>query len=169
VLYKRAFTPLEVNCNTTTCGISGDAMGLTPALLDGVTYTWRVQARNPYARANSAWLPFTPDLPGTPTLLSPANLGSTGGDVLFAWQPLSAADRFVLFIANNTGQVVFKAKAAASTLCSGGVCSMRVSDVGVPLPAGAYTWWLKAVRLQPRDVSFSPTWSFAVTAPLPPP
>ncbi|HRL10566.1 MAG TPA: SpoIID/LytB domain-containing protein [Aggregatilineales bacterium] len=169
VLYKRAMPPEFFNCDAALCGITAQEMGLMPILQDEHEYRWRVQARNPYARANAPWITFTPNLPGTPVQLSPANGIPTDGDVLFTWQPLTLADRYVLFIENSSGLRVFKAKKAASELCSVDLCQMRVSDVGTPLPPGQYTWWIKAVRAAPRELSWSATWAFEVSAPLPPP
>ena len=124
------------------------------------TYTWSVMARN--SNGESGWSPtwaFTVEpvvinIPAAPTLTSPVNGTGSGSAVTLSWQSVSNA---VEYYAEYSG---------ASSGNSG-----WINGTSLPLtslPAGAYTWKVKA-RNAGGESEWSVPWSFTVTtAPVAP-
>ena len=124
-------------------------------------HTWWVQGKNASGEGPwSAGMSFVVgNLPGVPSLISPAGPTSTSSPT-FVWTGIEDATEYYLWINNAAGVPVVRRWLDATAVCAGTDCS---APLGQALPGGSYTWWVQA-RNASGDGAWSAGLSFALTA-----
>jgi hypothetical protein len=137
-LFKFKLNSADVCDGFGTCyySLSNDDLAFT----ENGDYSWKVVAKNEAGKAKSDTAFFTIDFPGTPELVSPADGDLVQGNVVFQWNEVLAAIRYVLTVKDDaSGQ---KVKQTLDYLvCPGGLCYYQFS---IPLAPGSYTWSVSA-------------------------
>jgi hypothetical protein len=154
---------------------AGGICSVTPSGILGIgAYTWWIRTWNPtgYGPWSNGMSFDTPVIatPGASTLISPSGLVSNYNPV-YAWSEVlvreenveSAATWYYLWVNGPTGNMI-KQWYEASSICSGGTCSVTPSRI---LGMGAHTWWVRAWN--PAGYGpWSDGMSFATPVPTPP-
>ena len=80
---------------------------------------------------------------GAPTLLSPAAEVAAGGAIAFVWSSAPGARKYIVEMLDVGGGVVASAETTDTT------ATPRATST---LPAGDYTWWVRATTLDARTL-----------------
>lgn len=151
------------------CGVTCivPIMALSKPLNNGQQYRWEVLARNSDGRTRSARLSFTPNLPGTPVMTTPAADALVAPDVTLYWQAVPLADAYRLVIRIPGQEQVLKRRLTPDqAACSGGVCAVSPAAQGLTLvPGTTYEWRLIALRTTPHAVSPAAWRAFTIDTP----
>jgi hypothetical protein len=116
---------------------SGGTCSITPAVtLANGAHTWWIQTWNGAGYGPwSAGMTFTP---GAAILTAPTGTISTHTPT-YSWNEVTGMTWYYLWVNGPSGNVI-KQWYEASTVCSGGTCSVTPATT---LASGAHTWWIQ--------------------------
>ena len=148
------FTRLILNLN-----ITPSAYVPTIDLPKGTTLFWRVRANGP--GGPSAWSRVrhfdTPNPPGMPTLLSPANNAATTGQPTLDWNDSTPGlDHYEVQLSTSETFAIVLGRGR------GGRTSASMYTPEAALPSGVYYWRVRAVNTQGQFSNWSSAKSFRV-------
>lgn len=148
------FTALVLNLN-----ISASAYTPTADLPKAATLFWRVRVNG--VNGLSAWSRVrhfdSPNPPGVPTLLSPANNAATSGQPTLDWSDSTPGlDHYEVQISTSETFATVLGRGR------GGRTSASMYTPEAALPPGVYYWRIRAVNAQGQFSNWSSSWSFRV-------
>jgi hypothetical protein len=158
VVASRDFTYDEI-CSGEWCATTLAA--LSYSLLDDQTYTWSVTSHNAYGSTTGKPRTFLTDIPGSPTVIAPADGSHVSDEVTLGWTRRPNADTYKIVLKNLAETVKVKDKVGPEA-CFGDVCLYTVTDA---LPADTYAWKVTAVNTPVNGKSKGDKWSFTLDTP----
>jgi hypothetical protein len=162
-ILSKTYNAVDV-CVGSTCQRDLDADGVS--LGHGVTYNWKVAAKNIYGETSSAKWTFTASLaPAAFNLLSPADGASvpTKKPVL-QWEESANADTYKVVIKDSAGVLIHKKSYNAGDVCAAGTCQIDLAVEGISLKNGeTYKW--KVVAKNTYGKTKAGKWTFTVNVP----
>jgi hypothetical protein len=134
--------------------------------------TWRLNSNEAYTDVGPITKGILQDqgwsineaLPGAPTLLSPS--GATSEALPdFVWSEVSGATEYNVYVrATNSGSPIIDTLYAASSVCSGGTCTLP-TPVSLA-PGTTYQWWVRGSNTSGYG-DWSTAMTFTITVPVP--
>ncbi len=123
---------------------SGESCSITiESQLAGNSYEWWVESWNDYDRVWSDGMTFVVQGSDTPPskIIHKTPSGQTQDSTpAYTWDEDPASTWYKLWIGYDSGERIFAQWYEASTICSGGSCSVTLES---ELSAGNHSWWIK--------------------------
>lgn len=172
VVLNKTFNTGDV-CTGVNCSFDLSSIGLGLENLE--EYEWRIRAKGPYGKHNSAAYTFSTNfaVPGPFTLVSPQPdaVVSTNSPV-FVWTESENASEYRFRLTNAFDEPVIKIKLTATSqpslmdICLGGQCTLNSAALGVTLEHDEEYEW-KIVARNGFGKAKVPKSSFTTVLPLP--